>query len=168
MIFPNFWPQAPGIAEDIPRLRGGRGQDVRHAAGGAPLATGGFRRGRWLRGAPRPPRNNRPHGEPGGAAATAVQGREAVWPELDVQAVLARRRRSSSWTSWRIPTRALRAGQALQDGSRSSRPVHVITTLNVQHVESVAERIETCSGFRSGAAAERGPDRARPGGQTST
>jgi two-component system sensor histidine kinase KdpD len=73
---------------------------------------------------------------------------EAVWPELDVQAVLARR-----------PQIVLVDELAHTNASGSARDkrykdvleileagINVITTLNVQHVESVAERIETMLG----------------------
>ncbi|GAB6112456.1 universal stress protein [Desulfomicrobium salsuginis] len=73
---------------------------------------------------------------------------EAVWTELDVQAVLARR-----------PQIVLVDELAHTNASGSAREkryqdvleileagINVVTTLNVQHVESVAERIETMLG----------------------
>ena len=94
--------------------------------------------------------------EPHGRAETAAmaEGLEAVPPleldhrgvplrDMDVAAVSRARRRSRWWTSW--PTRTPRACRA-PSGTRTSQElqlagIDVISTVNVQHLESLNDRI---------------------------
>ena len=138
-------PPDAGPAQGLPRLGGRRGQDLRDAPRGAPAQGAGGRRRRsaWSRptAAPRPQsrsatwRSSRPG---------SIEYRGVTLREMDVDAILARR-----------PTVCLVDELAHTNAPGSRHPkryqdvedllhagIHVITTVNVQHLESLYDEIE--------------------------
>ena len=138
-------------ASHLPRRRARRRQDVRDARRGPPPCRARHRRRRRLRRDPRPPEDRRADRRPRGRAAPARR--------------VPRARRSRRWTS----TRSSRAGPqvALVDelahtnvpGSRHEKRwedvealldagITVISTLNIQHLESVNDVVEQITGIK--------------------
>ena len=132
---------ATGRAPHLPRRRARRRQDLRDAQRGA--SRQGPRQGRRSRRR----RDARPsqHGGTdrrarGRAAATPSTYRGTTFEEMDVDAVLARRPQQSCWsTSSRTPTSPGSAHEKRwQDIDVLSTPgIDVISTVNVQHLESL-------------------------------
>ena len=137
-------------AADLPRGRPRRRQDVRHARGGPPPARARHRRRR------------RPFVETHGRAYTAdlLAGLEVVprrtmeLPRHDLHRDGRRRRpgpaaRRSRWsTSWPTPTSPARATPS---GGRTSRScstpgITVLSTVNIQHLESLNDVVEQITG----------------------
>ena len=119
------WGHGTRQASDLPRRGTGRRQDVRDALRGAPPRRARHRlRGR-LRGAPRPAAHRGDAARPGaGPAHGARRTADAVFTEMDVDAVLARARPPSPWwTNWPTPTCPAPATPSAGRTSRScSRP----------------------------------------------
>ena len=99
------------------------------------------------------------------AAATSTTAARSL-PELDVRAVLRARPRWSWSTSWRTPTpRAARTRSAGRTSKSCSTPgITVISTVNVQHLESLNDVVAADHRHRAaGDGARRGGPRRRPG-----
>src|SRR5262249_16834136 len=135
-------------AEDLPRVRRRRRQDVRDAPGGPPPEEAGRGRGRRLRRDARPGGDGRPGRGPAPGARPRTEYHGVTLEEMDLDAVLARR-----------PTVALvdelahtnapgsRHGKRYQDVEDLLRAgINVISTLNVQHLESLHDMVERATG----------------------
>ena len=142
---------ARGNAPHLPRGRSRGRQDIRDARRGPPARRARHRRRRRLRRDARPPEDGRADRRPRGGAARARR--------------LPRARRSRRWTS----TRSSRAGPRSRSSTSSRTPtcpgsrhekrwedvealldagITVISTLNVQHLESLNDVVEQITGIK--------------------
>ena len=138
----------------------GRRQDLRHARRGPPPPGPRHRRRRRPRRDPRPAEDRRAARRSRGRAPARASYRGTSFDEMDLDAVLARSPRSRSSTSSRTPTcPGSRHAKRWQDVEELlDAGIDVITTVNVQHLESLNDVVERITGVTAAG------DRARRGG----
>ncbi len=128
----------------------GRGQDLRDAGRGPPPPRPRHRRRRRAGRDPRPGQDRRAARRPGGRARAGRSAPRTGLDEMDLDAVLARRPRSRWSTSSPTPTRPARAHpKRWQDVEELlDAGIDVISTVNVQHLESLNDVVERITGVR--------------------
>ena len=79
-----------------------------------------------------------------------LEYRGTVFTEMDVDAVLDAPPPSPSWTSWRTPTCPARATPSAGRTSKNSSQagIDVVSTVNIQHLESLGDVVESITGVR--------------------
>ena len=133
----------------LPGLGPGRGQDLPDARRGLAAARARRRRRRGVRRDPRPGPHRRPDARPRGHRRARREYRGPQIEEMDLDAILARAPRSRSSTSWPTPTRPARKHEKRwQDVEQIlDAGIDVITTVNIQHLESVNDVVEKITGI---------------------
>ena len=145
----------------------GRRQDVRHARRGPPPGRTRHRRGGRLRRDPRPGQDRGRDRRPGGGAPADGRPTAACRPtEMDLAAVLARRPEVAlvdelAHTNVVDPRATPATPKRWQDVEiLLDAGIDVITTVNIQHLESLNDVVESITGIRQ---AETVPDAGGPG-----
>ena len=149
---PDPAPHQPGQPADLPRGGAGRGQDLRHAERGSPTGRAGHRRGGRLR------RDPRPVGTPQGQLGDleVVPRAPGRVPGHGARGDGRRRRprprdpRSPSSTSWPTPTSPGRRNEKRWQDIEEllAAGIDVISTVNIQHLESLNDVVERITGVR--------------------
>ena len=139
----------PRQASGLPRRRTGRGQDLRHARRGAPARRARHRRGGRVRRDPRPQAHRRRCSTGWRSSPAArVAYRGTTFEEMDVDAVLARRPKVAlvdELAHTNVPgSRNAKRWQDIEELLAAG--IDVITTVNIQHLESVNDVVEKITG----------------------